>query len=179
MKHTLVAKVMDQPGVLNRVASLFRRRAFNIDSLTVGHTETEDVSVMTIVVDTARVPAPIVAANLRKLIPVAEVVDVTHLPTVDRDLALIRVSCRPSERAELASLVEIFRGRIVDVAAESVIVEVTGDEQKVNGLVDLLRPRGILEMVRTGKIAMVRGSVAEQKPAATGHAHAAAAAATH
>ena len=179
MKHTLVAKVMDQPGVLNRVASLFRRRAFNIDSLTVGHTETDDVSVMTIVVDTARVPAPIVAANLRKLIPVAEVVDVTHLPTVDRDLALIRVGCRPSERAELASLVEIFRGRIVDVAAESVIVEVTGDEQKVNGLVDLLRPRGILEMVRTGKIAMVRGSVAEQKPAATGHAHAAAAAATH
>ncbi len=179
MKHTLVAKVMDQPGVLNRVASLFRRRAFNIDSLTVGHTETEGVSRMTVVVDTARVPAPLVAANLRKLIPVAEVVDVTHLPTVDRDLALIRVGCRPSERAELASLVEIFRGRIVDVAAESVIVEVTGDGEKVNGLVDLLRPRGILEMVRTGKIAMVRGSVAEQKPAATGHAHAAAAAATH
>ena len=179
MKHTLVARVQDQPGVLNRVASLFRRRAFNIDSLTVGHTETEAFSRMTIVVDTARVPAHIVAANLRKLIPVAEVVDVTHLPTVDRDLALIRVGCRPSERAELASLVEIFRGRIVDVAAESVIVEVTGDEQKVNGLVDLLRPRGISEMVRTGKVAMVRGSVAEHKPAATGHAHAAAAAATH
>ena len=179
MKHTLVAKVMDQPGVLNRVASLFRRRAFNIDSLTVGHTETAEMSRMTIVVDTARVPAHIVAANLRKLIPVAEVVDVTHMATVDRDLALIRVGCAPAERAELASLVEIFRGRIVDVASESVIVEVTGDEQKVNGLVELLRPRGIQEMVRTGKVAMVRGSVAEAKPASTGHAHAAAAAATH
>jgi acetolactate synthase I/III small subunit len=164
VKHTLVAKVMDQPGVLNRVASLFRRRAFNIDSLTVGHTETDEVSRMTIVVDTARVPAHIVAENLRKLIPVAEVVDVTHMATVDRDLALIRVSCAPAERAELASLVEIFRARIVDVAGESVIVEVTGDEQKVNGLVELLRPRGILEMIRTGKVAMVRGSVGETKP---------------
>src|SRR5512142_1114028 len=180
MKHTLVALVEDQPGVLNRVASLFRRRAFNIESLTVGHTETDDMSRMTIVVDTAKVPAPIVAANLRKLIPVAEVVDVTHLPTVDRDLALIRVRCCAEDRAEIASLAEIFRARIVDVAVESVIVEVTGDEQKVNGLVDLLRPRGIMEMVRTGKVAMVRGSVAEQKPAAgTTHAHAAQPAATH
>jgi len=163
VKHTLVAKVADQPGVLNRVASLFRRRAFNIDSLTVGHTEDKEYSRMTIVVDTARVPATIVAANLRKLIPVAEVVDVTHLPTVDRDLALIRVRARPQQRAELASLVDIFRARIVDVAAESVIVEVTGDEQKVDGLVELLRPRGILEMTRTGKVAMIRGSLAETK----------------
>jgi acetolactate synthase-1/3 small subunit len=165
VKHTLVARVMDQPGVLNRVASLFRRRAFNIESLTVGHTETPEVSRMTIVVDTARVPAPIVAANLRKLIPVAEVVDVTHMPTVDRDLGLIRVRCAPPERAELASLVEIFRARIVDVAAGSVIVEVTGDEQKVDGLVELLRPRGILEMVRTGRVAMVRGSASESPSA--------------
>ncbi len=163
MKHTLVAKVQDQPGVLNRVASLFRRRAFNIDSLTVGHSEDKEYSRMTIVVDTARVPAPIVAANLRKLIPVAEVVDVTHLPTVDRDLALIRVRSKPAERAELSSLVDIFRARIVDVAAESVIVEVTGDEQKVDGLLELLRPRGILEMTRTGKVAMIRGSLAETK----------------
>jgi len=163
VKHTLVAKVQDQPGVLNRVASLFRRRAFNIDSLTVGHSEDKEFSRMTIVVDTARVPAPIVAASLRKLIPVAEVVDVTHLPTVDRDLALIRVRSKPAERAELASLVDIFRARIVDVAAESVIVEVTGDEQKVDGLVELLRPRGILEMTRTGKVAMIRGSLAEVK----------------
>jgi acetolactate synthase I/III small subunit len=163
VKHTLVAKVLDQPGVLNRVASLFRRRAFNIDSLTVGHTETPEVSRMTIVVDTARVPAALVAANLRKLIPVTEVVDVTHLPTVDRDLALIRVRTTPQQRGELASLCDIFRARIVDVGAESVIVEITGDEQKVDGLVELLRPRGILEMVRTGKVAMVRGNLAEVK----------------
>jgi acetolactate synthase-1/3 small subunit len=157
VKHTLVAKVEDQPGVLNRVASLFRRRAFNIESLTVGGSETPQFSRMTIVVDTAKAPAHLVAHNLRKLIPVVEVTDVTHLPTVDRDLALIRVKCAPPDRAELSNLVDIFRGRIVDVAADSVIVEVTGDVQKVDGLVELLRPRGVLEMVRTGKVALVRG----------------------
>lgn len=160
MKHTLVARVQDQPGVLNRVASLFRRRAFNIDSLTVGGSETPEFSRMTIVVDTARAPAHLVAHNLRKLVPVVEVRDVTHVPTVERDLALVRVNCAPSERAELASLVDIFRGRIVDVAADSAIIEVTGDIQKVDGLVELLRSRGILEMVRTGKVALVRGTAA-------------------
>jgi acetolactate synthase I/III small subunit len=160
MKHTLVARVQDQPGVLNRVASLFRRRAFNIDSLTVGQSEAEGFSRMTFVVDAARVPARLVEENLRKLIPIVDVHDVTHVPTVDRDLALIRVRCAPGERAEVAGLVEIFRGKVVDVAAESVIVEVTGDATKVDGLLELLRPRGILEMVRTGKVAMVRGSAA-------------------
>jgi acetolactate synthase-1/3 small subunit len=157
MRHTLVARVQDEPGVLNRVASLFRRRAFNIESLTVGQSETKNYSRMTVVVDTARVPARLVEESLRKLVPVAEVRDVTELPTVDRDLALIRVACAPSERAEVAQLADIFRGRIVDVAPESVIVEVTGDGDKVSGLVELLRPRGILEMVRTGKVAMLRG----------------------
>src|SRR5947199_9679401 len=116
---------------------------------------------MTIVVDTARVPAHLVAANLRKLVPVTEVRDVTHLPTVERDLALIRVRCDPATRAELSGLVSIFRARIVDVGTDSVIVEITGDKEKVDGLVELLRPRGILEMVRTGKVAMVRGGTAE------------------
>ncbi len=160
MKHTLVARVQDQPGVLNRVASLFRRRAFNIDSLTVGQSEAQGFSRMTFVVDAARVPARLVEENLRKLIPVVDVHDVTHVPTVDRDLALIRVHCPSGERAEIAGLVEIFRGKVVDVAAESVIVEVTGDASKVDGLLELLRPRGILEMVRTGKVAMVRGAAA-------------------
>jgi acetolactate synthase-1/3 small subunit len=158
MKHTLVARVQDQPGVLNRIASLFRRRAFNIESLTVGGSETPEFSRMTIVVDTAKAPAHQVAHNLRKLIPVVEVTDVTHVPTVERDLALINVRCTPAQRGELSSLTEIFRGRIVDVGADSVIVEVTGDVEKVNGLVELLRPRGILEMVRTGKVALVRGT---------------------
>ena len=166
MRHTLVARVRHQPGVLSRVAGLFRRRAFNIDTLTVGGSEAPDMARMTIVVDTQRTPAALVAANLRKLVPVMDVTDVTHLPTVDRDLALIRVRCTPAERTELAGLVDIFRGRVVDVGPESVIVEITGDEEKVSGLVDLLRPRGLLEMVRTGKVAMVRGSVAAAEPLA-------------
>jgi acetolactate synthase-1/3 small subunit len=171
VKHTLVARVMDEPGVLNRVASLFRRRAFNIESLTVGGSEAPDFSRMTIVVDTAKAPAHLVASNLRKLVPVTEVLDVTHVPTVDRDLALIRVKSDPSTRSEIADLVSIFRGRVVDVAQDSVIVEVTGDLEKVNGLVDLLRPRGILEMVRTGKVAMVRGTVPGSVANGNGNGH--------
>ena len=158
MKHTLVARVIDEPGVLNRVASLFRRRAFNIDSLTVGHSEIDKVSRMTIVVDTRRTPAALVAENLRKLVPVLDVEDVTDRPTVSRDLALVRVQCSPAERSQMADLVAIFRGKIVDVAPDSVIVEVTGDADKVDGLVDLLRERKVLEMVRTGKIALLRGN---------------------
>lgn len=157
MKHTLVALVEDKPGVLNRVASLFRRRAFNIESLTVGRTHETGVSRMTIMVDTEHTDAPLVEANLSKLINVIDVEDVTHCPTVMRDLALIKVRADAGARAEIAQLAEIFRAKIVDVAPESVIVEVTGDEDKVNGLVDLLRDRGIVEMVRTGQIAMVRG----------------------
>ena len=166
MKHTLVARVKHQPGVLSRVAGLFRRRAFNIDTLTVGGSEKPDYARMTIVVDTLRTPAALVAANLRKLIPVVEVTDVTHMPTVERDLALIRVKCAPQERAEIAGLADIFRGRVVDVAADSVIVEVTGDAEKLDGLLDLLKPRGIVEMVRTGKVAMLRGTASSSARAA-------------
>jgi acetolactate synthase-1/3 small subunit len=158
MRHTLVLRVLDQPGVLNRVASLFRRRGFNIESLTVGRTEVADVSRMTIVVDTDRVPTHLIEANVRKLVPVLDVQDVTRMPAVERDLALIRVRCDDAQRAEVAGLISIFRGRIVDVAPGSVIVEVTGDAAKVDGFVELLRPRGILEMVRTGKVAMARGA---------------------
>jgi acetolactate synthase I/III small subunit len=157
MKHTLVALVEDKPGVLNRVASLFRRRAFNIESLTVGRTHMPDVSRMTILVDTEYTPAAMVEANLSKLINVLEVKDVTHTPTVMRDLALIKVHANAGDRAEIAQLAEIFRAKIVDVAVDSVIVEVTGDEDKITGLVDLLHPKGIIEMVRTGQIAMARG----------------------
>lgn len=158
MKHTLVALVEDKPGVLNRVASLFRRRAFNIESLTVGGTHEAGVSRMTILVDTEHTAAPLVEANLSKLINVLDVQDVTHRPTVMRDLALVKVRADANARAEIAQLVDIFRGKIVDVAADSVIVEVTGDEDKIDGLVDLLRDRGIIEMVRTGQVAMVRGN---------------------
>jgi acetolactate synthase I/III small subunit len=140
------------------VASLFRRRAFNIESLTVGRTHLPDVSRMTILVDTEYTPASLVEANLSKLINVIDVKDVTHMPTVMRDLALIKVRAGASDRAEIAQLAEIFRAKIVDVAVDSVIVEVTGDEEKISGLVELLRDKGIIEMVRTGQVAMARGS---------------------
>lgn len=157
MKHTLIALVEDKPGVLNRVASLFRRRAFNIESLTVGRTHEPAVSRMTILVDTELTAPHLVEANLSKLVNVIDVHDVTHTPTVVRDLALIKVRADASALAEINQLAEIFRAKIVDVASDSVIVEVTGDEDKLTGLVELLRPRGIIEMVRTGQVAMVRG----------------------
>lgn len=157
MKHTLVALVEDKPGVLNRVASLFRRRAFNIESLTVGRTHEPNVSRMTILVDTEQTAPHLVEANLSKLINVIDVRDVTHTPTVMRDLALIKVRAHAGELAEIKQLAEIFRGSIVDVASDSVIVEITGAEEKISGLIELLRPRGIIEMVRTGQVAMVRG----------------------
>ena len=163
MEHTLVALVEDKPGVLNRVASLFRRRAFNIESLTVGHTEQPHISRMTIVVDASQTSAHMVEANLAKLINVIDVQDVTHQDTIMRDLALIKVRADAATRAEIAQLADIFRAKIVDVAPDSVIVEVTGDEDKINGLVELLRPKGILEMVRTGRVAMVRGNQSSKK----------------
>lgn len=158
MKHTLVAWVEDKPGVLNRVASLFRRRNFNIESLTVGHTEAKGISRMTIVVDTRDRGSHLVVQNLRKLINVLRVQDVTAAPTVVRDLALIKVRTTPDTRGEVMQLVHIFRARVVDVAPDSVIVEVTGTEDKIDSLVELLRPFGILEMARTGRVAMVRGT---------------------
>lgn len=158
MKHTLVALVEDKPGVLNRVASLFRRRAFNIESLTVGHTDQPHISRMTIVLDSDNTSAHIVEANLAKLVNVIDVQDVTQYDTITRDLALIKVRADAAGRAEIAQLAEIFRAKIVDVATESVVVEVTGDEEKIDGLVELLRAKGIVEMVRTGRVSMVRGN---------------------
>lgn len=158
MKHTLVAWVEDKPGVLNRVASLFRRRAFNIESLTVGRTHEPAISRMTIRVDTEQTAPHLVEANLAKLVNVIDVRDVTHLSTVVRDLALIKVRANAGALAELNQLADIFRAKIVDVSTDSVIIEVTGDEDKINGLIEVLRPRGIIEMVRTGLVAMVRGS---------------------
>ena len=158
MNRTLIALVEDKPGVLNRVASLFRRRAFNIASLTVGHTERPGVSRMTIVVDSHRTDVQKVAQNLRKLVNVIGVEDVTEKPAVVRDLALIRVKANRSTRSEVLQLVEAFRARVVDVGLDTLIVEVTGIEEKVDGLVEVLRPFGIEEMVRTGRVAMVRGT---------------------
>jgi acetolactate synthase-1/3 small subunit len=158
MNRTLIALVEDKPGVLNRVASLFRRRAFNIESLTVGHTEQPGVSRMTIVVDSDRTDAQKVAQNLYKLVNVIHVEDVTERPTVTRDLAIIRVHANSGTRSEVMQIVDTFRARVVNVGLDTLMVEVTGTSEKVNGLVEVLRPFGIVEMVRTGQVAMVRGN---------------------
>ena len=162
MDHTIVALVEDKPGVLNRVASLFRRRNFNIKSLNVGNSETPNVSRMTITVD-GKVDARIVEANLYKLVNVIDVQDVTNEPAVVRELAMIKVSATPAQRAEVASLAGIFRGNIVDVASNSMTVELTGNQEKIAGLVELLGQFGILEMVRTGNIAMMRGDMSGKR----------------
>ncbi len=162
MDHTIVALVEDKPGVLNRVASLFRRRNFNIKSLNVGNSETPNVSRMTITVD-GNVDARIVEANLYKLVNVIDVQDVTNEPAVVRELAMIKVSATPAQRAEVASLAGIFRGNIVDVASNSMTVELTGNQEKIAGLVELLGQFGILEMVRTGNIAMMRGDMSGKR----------------
>jgi acetolactate synthase I/III small subunit len=158
MQHTLVALVEDKPGVLNRVASLFRRRAFNIESLTVGHTELPGVSRMTIILDNTQTNAERVTANLYKLVNVIQVADLAQAPAVSRDLALVKVMASPERRSEIMQLVEVYRCRIVDVANDSLIVEITGDKDKIDSFVEVLRPFGILEMVRTGVVAMARGA---------------------
>jgi len=159
-KHTFVAYVEDKPGVLNRVASLFRRRNFNIESLTVGHTEQNGVSRMTIVVDADDLTARRIEANLYKLVNVLRVDDVTDNAAVVRDLALIKVAVTPANRSEVIQLADVFRARVVDVDNESLIIEITGTEDKIEKLVDVMRSFGIIEMVQTGIVAMSRGAAA-------------------
>jgi len=160
MLHTFAVYVENKPGVLNRVASLFRRRAYNIESLTVGHTEKPGVSRMTIVVDTDEFGARRLEAHLYKLVNVLLVEDITAVASVDRDLAMIKVSATADNRSQVLQLAHVFRARVVDVSTESVVVEITGAEDKIDGLLEVLRPYGILEMVRTGRVSMARGAKA-------------------
>ena len=153
---TFAVYLQDHPGALNRVASLFRRRAFNIASLTVGHTEQPGVSRMTIVVDAPETQRTRIEANLYKLLDV-ERVEAIAADAVDRDLAMIKVAATSQSRGEIMQLVDVFRARVVDVAPDSLIVEITGTEDKIDGLLDVLRPYGVLEMVRTGRVSMSRG----------------------
>ena len=157
MLHTLVVHVEDKPGVLNRVASLFRRRAFNIDSLTVGHTETPGVSRMTIVCDVDETSIRRVEANVYKLVNVLRVDDLTTLPSVERELAMIKVAASPESRSQVMQLADVFRARVIDVSPESVIVEITGSGDKIGRLIEVLTPYGVLEVARTGRVAMARG----------------------
>ena len=157
-RHTLVALVEDKPGVLNRIASLFRRRAFNIQSLAVGGSEHHGLSRMTIVTDGNAAQVEQVRKQLDKLINVVRVSDITEEDMVTRELALIKVKATASTRSEIMQVVDIFRANIVDVGPNSLTVEVTGDEDKVNSLLGLLRGFGVKELSRTGRIALTRGS---------------------
>lgn len=144
--------------MLNRVASLFRRRAYNIESLTVAHTEKEGVSRMTIVVDGRRTDAGKVALNLKKLVDVIQVDDITDRPAILHDLALIKVRIRDRQaRSEILRIADTFQARVVDMCPDSALVELAGSERKIDTVVEAVRSHGILEMVRTGRVAMVRG----------------------
>jgi len=158
--RTYIMHVEDLPGVLNRVTSLFRRRGYNIESLTVGRTEVPGVSRMTIVMETDDDAARRVEANLYKLVNVLEVHDTTNRPCVTRELALIKVRADQGSRAQVLQLAEVFRARVIDVAPEALIFEITGPRDKIDGLAGVLASYGIVEMVRTGAVAMLRSAEA-------------------
>ncbi len=163
MRHTLVALVEDKPGVLTRMASLFRRRGFNIESIAVGHSELPNLSRMTIVVNGTASILEQVRKQLSKVVNVVKVVDVTDDNITVRELALIKVKATSSTRSEIIEIVDIFRASIVDVAGDSVTIEITGDEDKIDSLLNLLRSFGVKEVARTGCIAMLRGGIGQSR----------------
>lgn len=158
MKHTLAVLVENQPGVLTRVAGLFSRRGFNIESLAVGVTQDPGISRMTIEVDGDERIVQQVAKQLNKLVNVIKVTDIGHRDSVSRELALIKVQADPAKRPSIIQLVDVFRAKIVDVSRDTMIVEISGDTDKVEALTELLKEFGIKEIVRAGKIAMTRGA---------------------
>jgi|SRR5579871_1387282 acetolactate synthase-1/3 small subunit len=165
--QTIVAYVENKPGVLNRVASLTRRLAINIDSLTVGPTENGEIARMTICAHTDKQGAQRLEASLEKLVDVLLAENISDRSMLERDLALIKVSADQQNRPHLMELIKVFRARVVDVAPESLIVEVSGTVDKIDGLLEVLRPFGVLEMARTGRIAMTRGGDLLRPPVET------------
>src|SRR5260221_10147423 len=165
--QTIVAYVQNKPGVLNRVAALTRRLAINIDSLTVGPTENVEIARMTICAHTDERGATRLEASLEKLVDVLLAENISDRPMLERDLALIKVAADQQNRPHLMELIKVFRGRVVDVAPESLILEVCGNVDKIDGLLEVLRPFRVLEMARTGRISMTRGSDLFQPPAET------------
>ncbi len=165
MRHVLSALVQNQPGVLAQISGMLASRGFNIDSLAVGETEDEKLSRMTFVVHGDDAELEQVRKQLDKVITVVEVQDISSEDFVERDLMLIKVKADPRQRVEVSLLVEMFRGRVVDITHDTLMVEVSGQEGKIEAFIDLMRPYGILELARTGRIALVRGlSTKEETP---------------
>jgi acetolactate synthase-1/3 small subunit len=158
MRHVLSALVQNQPGVLAHVSGMLASRGFNIDSLAVGETEDKNLSRMTFVVRGDDRTVEQVGKQLSKIVTVVGVQDISSEDYVERDLMLAKVKVAPAQRVEITLLVEMFRGRVVDVSPESLIVEISGTERKIEAFIDLMRPYGILELARTGRIALVRGT---------------------
>jgi acetolactate synthase-1/3 small subunit len=156
-RRTIVAHVEDRPGVLNRVVSLFRRRGYNIESLTVGQTEKEGVSRLTVVMNADDDSARRIEADLYKLVNVLMVEDLTRTQAVARDLALLKVRSTTETRLHVLQLADVFRARAVDVTPEAMVLEITATADKIDNFIEVLRPFGIVEMVRTGIVAMTRG----------------------
>jgi acetolactate synthase-1/3 small subunit len=162
MRHTISVLVENKFGVLSRISGLFSGRGYNIESLSVGETTDPEMSVMTIVTTGDDWIIEQITKQLNKLVDVIKVVDMTELDHVEREMALIKVSPRPEDKAEVLRLAEIFRGRVVDSSPKTYTIEITGDEKKIEAILELLRPMGIKEFVRTGKIAIAREGIKKQ-----------------
>jgi acetolactate synthase-1/3 small subunit len=157
-RHRLLSLLVENhPGVLNKVSSMIRRRGMNITSLTVGETDDESVSRMTIAVDVGRATADQAVKQLYKLIEVVKISDITEDPIVDRELVLVKVAASRGDRSELLQIVEIFKAKIADVGTESMVLEMSGSEDQVDTFLELVRPFGIREVARSGTVAMARG----------------------
>lgn len=156
-RHTISVLVNNQPGVMQRVSGLFARRAFNIESITVGESEEKGLSRIVIVTTGDNKTVEQISKQLYKLIDVIKVVDLTNSPMVDRELALIKVGAEPKQRAEILGVVETFRAAVVDISPDTMIVQVVGDSRKIDAMEELLKPYGIRELSRTGVTAMIRG----------------------
>jgi len=159
MVRTFIVYVADHPGVLNRVSSLFRRRGYNIESLTVGHTHKSGVSRMTVVVGIDAEGAPLVKANLYKLAEVLQVDDITSVPSLHRELLIAKVTAAENLRPDLMRVLDTFRARVLEGATDWLVIEATGAEDVIDSLIEGIRPFGILEMTRTGRVAMTTGNV--------------------
>jgi acetolactate synthase-1/3 small subunit len=158
MRHVLSALVQNQPGVLAQISGMLASRGFNIDSLAVGETEKPELSRVTFVVHGDDAELEQVRKQLDKIIPVVKVLDISAEDFVERDLMLIKVSAAPPQRMEITLLVEMFRGRVVDISPDTLMIEISGQERKIEAFIELMRPYGIVELARTGRIALVRGT---------------------